>query len=64
MGADHNTASLTTLADLASARVGGRAVATNDEFFAPKEHLIKAQLPQVTEIPKHEYDSSGWNIND
>lgn len=31
----------TNLADLASARVGGRAIATNDDFFAPKANLIK-----------------------
>src|SRR5687767_12759924 len=31
----------TNLADLASARVGGRAIATNDEFFAPKSNLVK-----------------------
>jgi len=30
------------LADLASARVGGRAIATNDDFFAPKANLVKA----------------------
>ena len=41
MGADHNIASFTRLADLASARVGGRAVATNDEFFAPRSNLLK-----------------------
>jgi allantoicase len=29
------------LADLAAHRVGGRAVAANDEFFAPKENLLK-----------------------
>jgi allantoicase len=34
---------LTALADLASARVGGRAVATNDDFFAPMSNLIKAE---------------------
>ena len=34
---------LTSLADLASARVGGRAVATNDDFFAPMSNLIKAE---------------------
>jgi len=33
---------LTELADLAAARVGGRAVVANDEFFAPKENLLKA----------------------
>jgi len=31
----------TDLADLLSARVGGRAIAANDEFFAPKENLLK-----------------------
>jgi allantoicase len=30
------------LADLASARVGGRAIAANDDFFAPKSNLVKA----------------------
>ena len=47
MGADHSTASLTpgftALADLASARVGGRALATNDEFFAPKSQLLQPE---------------------
>ena len=38
---DHNTPTFTGLADLASARTGGRAVATNDDFFAPKANLIK-----------------------
>jgi allantoicase len=33
----------TTLADLASARVGGRAVATNDDFFASKANLVKPE---------------------
>ncbi len=45
MGADHSTASFTALADLASARVGGRAVATNDDFFASKANLVKAEPP-------------------
>ena len=31
------------LADLASARVGGRAIATNDDFFAPKANLVKPE---------------------
>jgi allantoicase len=31
----------TQLADLASERLGGRAIATNDEFFAAKENLLK-----------------------
>jgi len=33
----------TNLADLASERVGGRAVAANDDFFAPKSNLVKAE---------------------
>jgi len=33
----------TNLADLASARVGGRAIAANDDFFAPKSNLVKAE---------------------
>ena len=36
-------AEFTNLADLASARVGGKAIATNDDFFAPKANLIKAE---------------------
>jgi allantoicase len=43
VGADHNTASFTALADLASARVGGRAVAANDDFFAPKSNLVRPE---------------------
>ena len=35
----------TNLADLASARVGGRAIAANDDFFAPKSNLVKAEPP-------------------
>jgi allantoicase len=33
------------LADLASSRVGGRAIATNDDFFASKSHLVKPAAP-------------------
>ena len=40
-GADDSTPSFTALADLASARVGGRAIETNDDFFAPKSNLVK-----------------------
>ena len=40
---DHSIPTFTTLADLASARVGGRAVATNDDFFAPKANLVKPE---------------------
>ena len=41
MGADHSIPSFAALADLASSRVGGRAIAANDEFFAPKANLVK-----------------------
>ena len=40
-GADDSTPSFTVLADLASARVGGRAIETNDDFFASKSNLVK-----------------------
>ena len=33
------------LPDLASARLGGRAVVANDEFFAPKENLVLDAAP-------------------
>jgi allantoicase len=35
----------TGLADLATSRLGGRAVAANDEFFAPKSNLVKPESP-------------------
>ncbi len=40
-----NSPRFTALADLASARVGGRALAANDEFFAPKSNLLKPEPP-------------------
>jgi allantoicase len=45
MGGDHSIPSFTSLADLASARVGGRALAANDDFFAPKSNLVKPEPP-------------------
>ena len=36
---------LADLVDLAAERVGGRVLAANDEFFAPKENLLKAAKP-------------------
>ena len=45
MAADHNTAAFTSLADLASARVGARIIATNDDFFAPATNLLKPDAP-------------------
>ena len=46
----------TDLVDLASERIGGAAVAANDEFFAPKENLVKAAKPMWLE---HEYTDRG-----
>jgi allantoicase len=43
VAADHSTASFTALADLASSRVGGRAIAANDAFFAPAANLVKPE---------------------
>jgi allantoicase len=38
-----STAPFADLPDLASARIGGRAIATNDDFFASKTNLVKAE---------------------
>ena len=35
----------TQLADLASERLGGKVLAANDDFFAPKENLLKESKP-------------------
>lgn len=35
----------TDLIDLASARLGGSVIAANDEFFAPRENLVRAEAP-------------------
>jgi allantoicase len=43
VAADHSTATFTALANLASARVGGRALAASDDFFAPKANLVKPE---------------------
>ena len=39
----------TDLVDLAAERLGGAVIAANDEFFAPKENLIKASAPEWRE---------------
>lgn len=39
----------TQLVDLASARLGGKVIAANDEFFAPKENLLKPSKPVFIE---------------
>ena len=38
-----DTPAFTRLADLASARVGGRALASSDDFFAPRANLLKPE---------------------
>jgi allantoicase len=45
MDADHSIPSFTTLVDLASARIGARAIAASDEFFGRKSNLIKPDAP-------------------
>jgi len=37
------------LADLASERLGGRVIVANDDFFAPKENLLKESKPVFME---------------
>jgi allantoicase len=39
------TTEFTNLVDLAAARVGGAVLFANDDFFAPKENLLKASAP-------------------
>jgi len=46
----------TQLVDLASARLGGKVLAANDEFFAPKENLLKPDKPIFLE---HKYTDRG-----
>ena len=41
--------SFTDLIDLANERLGGAVIAANDEFFAPKEGLVKASKPEWRE---------------
>ena len=38
-----------TFIDLASERLGGAAVAANDEFFAPRENLVRKESPVFKE---------------
>jgi len=40
------TPSFTDLPDLAAERLGGLVIAANDDFFAPKENLVKASRPE------------------
>jgi allantoicase len=46
------------LIDLASARLGGQALAANDEFFAGKENLLRPEPPMF--IPDKYTDRGKW----
>lgn len=48
----------TDLVDLASERLGGRVLWATDEFFAPKENLLKAAAP--VSIPDKYIDTGLW----
>lgn len=48
----------TELVDLAAARAGGRVLYANDEFFAPKENLLKESTPVF--IPHKYTDVGKW----
>jgi allantoicase len=48
--------SFTDLVDVAAARLGGTALLANDEFFAPKENLLKLERPVTKEF---EYTDRG-----
>jgi allantoicase len=52
----------TDLVDLASERLGGAAIAANDEFFAPKENLVKVSRPvfREDEYTDHGKWMDGW----
>lgn len=52
------TNDFTQLIDLASARLGGRAIAANDEFFAAKENLLNPDPPVF--IPGKFTDQGKW----
>src|SRR5947209_20421966 len=43
------TADFSNLVDLASGRLGGAVLYANDDFFAPKENLLKAGAPVFVE---------------
>ena len=48
----------TELIDLASEKLGGAVLFANDDFFAPKENLLKASAPFLSKrsIPTAEMD--------
>lgn len=51
-----NPTDFTDLVDLAAERLGGAVLWANDEFFAPKEALLRAAAPEWRE---HEYTDRG-----
>jgi allantoicase len=52
----------TDLPDLAAERLGGEVIAANDDFFAPKENLVKASAPEWREgeYTDHGKWMDGW----
>ena len=48
-----STPNFTQLADLAAPRLGGRVLEANDDFFAPKENLLKESKPVFIEGKIH-----------
>ncbi|MEO7683356.1 MAG: allantoicase, partial [Gemmatimonadaceae bacterium] len=46
---ESDTHTFTDLPDLAAERLGGAVLAANDDFFAPKENLIKPAAPEWRE---------------
>jgi allantoicase len=50
------------LVDLASERLGGAAVAANDEFFTPRDNLLHAAVPVFREdvYTDHGKWMDGW----
>jgi len=58
MDSGNTSAEFAGLIDLAEERIGGRAVAANDEFFAPKENLLKPGRGEF--IPGKYTDRGKW----
>ena len=59
-GDDDDTPPFTQLADLASARVGGRAIAASDDFFAPQSNLRQAAARRLRRRANSRRAASGW----
>ena len=49
----------TKLVDLASERLGGAVLEANDEFFAPKENLLKLRSPSLLKVNTRRAEN-GW----